>query len=114
MAWTKTSAGGFTKYFQDIAASESDTITLAGAGCNIMTENDVAIATADSAGGLNDSYEYEALTTTAAGEEYTVPAGSHILKVTDPGGGSEVTVWVTKNAASQDTVTFSGIGADPS
>ena len=114
MAWTKTSAGGFTKYYQDLATTASDTITLAGAGCVVKTEADAVIATADAAGGLNDSYSYEDLVTTAAGQEYTVPAGSHILKATDVTGGGEVTVWVSKNAASQDTVTVGGLGADPS
>ena len=116
MAWTKSSAGGFTKYVQTLGTGANHTITLSGAGCVILTAADVVLATADAAGSLNDSYDYENLVTTVAGQEYTVPSGSHILKATDVSGGGAVTVWVSKNAAAQSetVVSVGGIGADPS
>ncbi|MAF42669.1 MAG: hypothetical protein CMI54_00680 [Parcubacteria group bacterium] len=115
MAWTKSKAGGFTKYTQTLASTASDTITLSGAGCIVSPAADVTVHTADSAGGLDDSYSYELISTTEAAEECTVPAGSHMLKVVDVTGGGVVSVYVQGNSASQDTVTISGsIGADPS
>jgi len=115
MAWTKTKAGGYTKYVQTLAAAASDTICLAGAGAIIEAgAADVTVATADNAGGLNDSYSYETIDTSDANEIITIPKGAHMLKVTDPGGGCTVTVYVENSANGQDTVTVGGIGADPS
>jgi uncharacterized membrane protein YgcG len=121
MAWTKSKAGSFTKYTQTLASTASDTITLSGAGCIVSPAEDVKVSTASNAddvgigaGVAASSYTYELIATTADGEECTVPAGSHILKVEDVDGGGLVTVYVRGNSASQDTVTIGGIGIDPS
>ena len=121
MAWTKSKAGSFTKYTQELDSGASDTIVLSGAGCIVSPAADVKVSTASNAddvgigaGVAASSYTYELIATTEVGEECTVPAGSHILKVEDVSGGGLVTVHVQGNAASQDTTTISGIGADPS
>ena len=115
MSWTKTKAGGFTKYTQSLDGGEEDTICLAGAGCLVESGGDeVIVSTASNAGGLDDSYTYEALDTTDANEVLSVPAGAHMLKVKDGGGTSTVNVYVTGVATGQDTVTIGGIGQDPS
>ena len=116
MAWTKSKAGGFVKYTQTLDAAASDTICLAGSGALVgAAGDDITVATAPVAGGLNASYAYTDLDTSAANEVVTVPEGAHMLKVTDPGGGCTVTVYVSGNAVGQDTVNISGgIGADPS
>tara|TARA_R100000789_G_C2979731_1_gene143099 strand:- start:6 stop:404 length:399 start_codon:yes stop_codon:yes gene_type:complete len=121
MAWTKSKAGSFTKYTQELDSGASDTIVLSGAGCIVSPAEDVKVSTASNAddvgigaGVAASSYTYELLATTADGEECTVPAGSHILKVEDVDGGCVVRVYVRGNSASQDTVTIGGIGIDPS
>jgi|TARA_Y100000031_G_scaffold105920_1_gene116654 hypothetical protein len=121
MAWTKSKAGSFTKYTQALDSAASDTIVLSGAGCIVSPVEDVKVYTASNAGDVGigagvaaSSYTYELITTTEAGEECTVPAGSHILKVEDVDGGGIVTVYVRGNSASQDTATIGGIGLDPS
>jgi hypothetical protein len=123
MAWTKSKAGSFTKYTQDLGSGASDTIVLSGAGCIVSpaADADVKVSTASNAddvgigaGVAASSYTYELIATTAASEECTVPAGSHILKVEDVDGGGVVRVYVRGNSASQDTVIIGGIGEDPS
>ena len=121
MAWTKSKAGSFTKYTQDLGSGASDTIVLSGAGCIVSPAADVKVSTASNAddvgigaGVAASSYTYELIATTAASEECTVPAGSHILKVEDVDGGGVVRVYVRGNSASQDTVIIGGIGEDPS
>jgi len=121
MAWTKSKAGSFTKYTQTLGSAASDTIVLSGAGCIVSPVQDVKVSTASNAddvgigaGVAASSYTYELIATTEVGEECTVPAGSHILKVGDVSGGGIVTVYVRGNSASQDTVTIGGIGLDPS
>ena len=121
MAWTKSKAGSFTKYTQALDSAASDTIVLSGAGCIVSPVEDVKVYTASNAGDVGigagvaaSSYTYELIATTEVGEECTVPAGSHILKVKDVDGGGTVTVYVRGNSASQDTATIGGIGLDPS
>jgi len=108
MAWTKSKAGGFTKYTQTLAGDASDTITLAGAGALVLTVEDVFISTAGTDG------VYTQLLESAAAQEVAIPKGAHLLKLEDDSGGGVVTVYVTGVAVGQDTTTFGGIGADPS
>ena len=108
MSWTITKSGGFTKYFQDLDSNESDTITLAGSGALVITAADVEISTAGKDGVYTELFE------TSANQEVTIPAGAHLLKCEDDVGGGDVTVYVTDSGIGQDTLTFDGIGKDPS
>jgi len=114
MAWTKSKAGGYTKYTQTLDSTASDVITLAGAGALIVPVEDVKIHTASNELDASDAYTYELVSTTAAAEECSIPKGVHMLKVEDVTGGGVVTVYVENTATGQDTVTVGGIGADPS
>ena len=115
MAWTKSKAGGYTKYTQDLASTAADTITLAGAGALITTVADAKVSTASSELDASDAYTYELLETTAAGQIFSIPGGAHMLKLEDVTGGGVVTVYVENSAMGQDTAGMTnGIGADPS
>ena len=109
MAWTKSKAGGYTKYTQTLAGDGVDTITLAGAGALVITTADTFVSTAGKDG------VYEQLTETAAAQEMGIPPGAHLLKLEDDSGGGDVTVYVENSAMGQDTAGMAnGIGADPS
>ena len=88
MAWTKSKAGGYTKYTQTLAGDGVDTITLAGAGALVITTADTFVSTAGKDG------VYEQLTETAAAQEMGIPPGAHLLKLEDDSGGGDVTVYV--------------------
>tara|TARA_B110000467_G_C18338676_1_gene500986 strand:+ start:8146 stop:8490 length:345 start_codon:yes stop_codon:yes gene_type:complete len=114
MAWTKSKAGGYTKYTQTLVSTTSDVITLAGAGALIVPVADVKIHTASNELDASGAYSYELVSTTAVAEECSIPKGAHMLKVEDVTGGGVVTVYVENTATGQGSVVIGGKGADPS